>query len=136
MFTAKEALDSLSRTAVRSSNHRRMGFPNGFSGHRRENVDVLKQRTKKGNNIVAVYIKNPSVKLIVLHSHGNASDLGQMYELFSELSLHLQVNLLRYDYSGYGQSTGKDFVSCNPHQKKMKLEFGFVCLVAEKVREY
>ncbi|XWS30854.1 hypothetical protein CRYUN_Cryun23aG0027000 [Craigia yunnanensis] len=73
----------------------------------RENVDILKVGTKRGNQVVAVYIKNPAAVLTVLYSHGNAADLGQMYDLFSELSFHLRVNLLGYDYSGYGQSTGK-----------------------------
>ncbi|KAE8659365.1 Detected protein of confused Function [Hibiscus syriacus] len=73
----------------------------------RENVDVLKVGTKRGNEVVAVYMKNPGAALTVLYSHGNAADLGQMYDLFSELSLHLRVNLLSYDYSGYGQSSGK-----------------------------
>ncbi|XP_059642854.1 uncharacterized protein LOC132284738 isoform X2 [Cornus florida] len=73
----------------------------------RENVDVLKLATKRGNEIVAVYMKNPAASLTLLYSHGNAADLGQMYELFSELSLHLRVNLMGYDYSGYGQSSGK-----------------------------
>ncbi|XVF31631.1 hypothetical protein REPUB_Repub17cG0008000 [Reevesia pubescens] len=73
----------------------------------RENVDILKVGTKRGNQVVAVYIKNPGAALTVLYSHGNAADLGQMFDLFSELSLHLRVNLLGYDYSGYGQSTGK-----------------------------
>ncbi|RDX57722.1 Protein ABHD17C, partial [Mucuna pruriens] len=73
----------------------------------RENVDVLKVRTERGNNVVAMYIKNPTASLTLLYSHGNAADLGQMYELFSELSLHLRVNLMGYDYSGYGQSSGK-----------------------------
>ncbi|XP_022759191.1 protein ABHD17B-like isoform X2 [Durio zibethinus] len=74
----------------------------------RDNVDILKVGTKRGNQVVAVYIKNPGAALTVLYSHGNAADLGQMYDLFSELSLHLRVNLLGYDYSGYGQSTGKN----------------------------
>ncbi|KAL3813512.1 hypothetical protein ACJIZ3_014780 [Penstemon smallii] len=73
----------------------------------KENVDVLKVKTKKGTEIVALYVKNPTAKLTLLYSHGNAADLGQMYDLFSELSLHLRVNLMGYDYSGYGQSTGK-----------------------------
>ena len=60
----------------------------------RENVDVLKLCTKRGNNIVAMYIKNPSASMTMLYSHGNAADLGQMYELFSELSIHLRVNLM------------------------------------------
>ncbi|KAL8471858.1 hypothetical protein ACS0TY_028546 [Phlomoides rotata] len=72
-----------------------------------ENVDVLKVKTKRGTEIVAMYVKNPTAKLTMLYSHGNAADLGQMYDLFSELSIHLRVNLLGYDYSGYGLSTGK-----------------------------
>lgn len=73
----------------------------------RENVDVMKLKTKKGNEIVAMYVKNPAASLTVLYSHGNAADLGQMYHIFAELSLHLNVNLMGYDYSGYGQSSGK-----------------------------
>ncbi|KAM0958753.1 hypothetical protein ACFX15_023420 [Malus domestica] len=56
------------------------------------------------------------MKLTVLHSHRNTVDLGQMYELSSELSLHLQVNLVEYDYSGYGQSLISNFVA---HHLKM-----------------
>lgn len=73
----------------------------------RENVDVLKVKTKRGHEILAVYVKNPTAKLTILYSHGNAADLGQMYDLFGELSIHLKVNLLGYDYSGYGKSSGK-----------------------------
>ncbi|KAE8705385.1 glucosyltransferase like family protein [Hibiscus syriacus] len=75
--------------------------------YQRDNVDLLKLRTNKGNEIVAMYVKNPSASLTVLYSHGNAADIGQMYHTFTELSVHLNVNLLGYDYSGYGQSTGK-----------------------------
>ncbi|KAF8105708.1 hypothetical protein N665_0157s0272 [Sinapis alba] len=73
----------------------------------KENVEVLKLKTKRGNQVVAAYIKNPKASLTLLYSHGNAADLGQMFELFSELSLHLRVNLIGYDYSGYGRSSGK-----------------------------
>ncbi|KAI4321321.1 hypothetical protein MLD38_034718 [Melastoma candidum] len=73
----------------------------------KEDVDVLMLKTKRGNRIVAIYVKNPSAALTVLYSHGNAADVGQMCELFCELSVHLKVNLMGYDYSGYGQSTGK-----------------------------
>lgn len=75
--------------------------------HPREDVDVLKLNTKRGNEIVAMYVKNPSASMTLLFSHGNAADLGQMYHIFTELSLHLGVNLMGYDYSGYGQSSGK-----------------------------
>ncbi|KAJ1406490.1 Serine aminopeptidase, S33 [Sesbania bispinosa] len=91
----------------------------------RENVDVLKLCTKRGNSIVALYIRNPSASLTVLYSHGNAADLGQMYELFSELSIHLRVNLLGYDYSGYGQSSGKP----SEQNTYADIEAAYKCLV-------
>ncbi|MQM08303.1 hypothetical protein Taro_041158, partial [Colocasia esculenta] len=73
----------------------------------RENVEVLRLPTRRGHQIVAVYVRHPMATSTLLYSHGNAADLGQMYELFIELSIHLRVNLLGYDYSGYGQSSGK-----------------------------
>lgn len=60
----------------------------------RGNVDILKLCTKRGNEIVVMYMRNPAATFTVLYSHGNAADLGQMYELLSELSVHLRVNLL------------------------------------------
>ncbi|KAM7278050.1 hypothetical protein ACFE04_005184 [Oxalis oulophora] len=75
---------------------------------RREGVEVLKLRTRRGNSIAAVHIKHPkSSAITLLYSHGNAADLGQMFELFVELSNRLRINIMGYDYSGYGQSTGK-----------------------------
>ncbi|MED6172259.1 hypothetical protein PIB30_048375 [Stylosanthes scabra] len=91
----------------------------------RENVDVLKLMTRRGNSIVAVYIKNPSAALTLLYSHGNAADLGQMYDLFCELSLHLRVNLLGYDYSGYGQSSGKP----SEQNTYADIEAAYKCLI-------
>ncbi|WCJ21227.1 alpha/beta-Hydrolases superfamily protein [Euphorbia peplus] len=73
----------------------------------RENVEILKLPTRKSTQIVAMYIRHPMATCTLLYSHGNAADLGQMYELFVELSIHLRVNLMGYDYSGYGQSSGK-----------------------------
>ncbi|KAJ0989185.1 hypothetical protein J5N97_007541 [Dioscorea zingiberensis] len=72
-----------------------------------DGVDVLRLRTRRGNEIIAVYIRNNRAKGTLLYSHGNAADIGQMFDLFVELSANLRVNLMAYDYSGYGQSTGK-----------------------------
>ncbi|KAL1531226.1 alpha/beta hydrolase domain-containing protein 17B isoform X1 [Salvia divinorum] len=70
-------------------------------------LDVLSINTKRGNKIVAFYLRNPCARLTVLYSHGNAADLGQLYDLFVQLKANLRVNLIGYDYSGYGASTGK-----------------------------
>ncbi|XP_076940532.1 uncharacterized protein LOC143609766 [Bidens hawaiensis] len=91
----------------------------------RGNVDVLKVKTKRGTEIVAVYVKNPAASLTVLYSHGNAADIGQMYELFCELSLHLRVNLLGYDYTGYGRSSGKP----TEHNTYADIEAAYRCLI-------
>ncbi|KAL6506121.1 hypothetical protein OROHE_022650 [Orobanche hederae] len=72
-----------------------------------KNVDVHLLDTKGGNKIVATFWKHPSARFTLLYSHGNAADLGQMQELFIELRAHLRVNIMSYDYSGYGASTGK-----------------------------
>ncbi|XP_065878925.1 uncharacterized protein [Euphorbia lathyris] len=69
--------------------------------------DVLLIDTKKGNKIVAFYLKNPYARLTLLYSHGNAADLGHLYDLFVQLKINLRVNIMGYDYSGYGASTGK-----------------------------
>ncbi|GAB2212112.1 hypothetical protein Droror1_Dr00025458 [Drosera rotundifolia] len=69
------------------------------------NVHVIE--TKRGNKIVAFYLRNPYARLTVLYSHGNAADLGQLYDLFVQLKINLRVNLMGYDYAGYGASTGR-----------------------------
>ncbi|KAL6661749.1 hypothetical protein ACP70R_001133 [Stipagrostis hirtigluma subsp. patula] len=73
----------------------------------REGVEARRVRTRRGTEIIAMYVRCPKARLTVLYSHGNAADIGKMYELFVELSATLHVNLMGYDYSGYGQSSGK-----------------------------
>ncbi|KHG01281.1 Abhydrolase domain-containing protein [Gossypium arboreum] len=63
---------------------------------RRDDVDVLKLRTRCGNDIVAVHIKHPKASATLLYSHGNAADLGQMFELFVELCNRLRVNIMGF----------------------------------------
>ena len=61
------------------------------------NVHVIE--TKRGNKIVAFYLKNPYARLTVLYSHGNAADLGQLYDLFVQLKINLRVNLMGSAFS-------------------------------------
>ncbi|EFH60524.1 hypothetical protein ARALYDRAFT_477346 [Arabidopsis lyrata subsp. lyrata] len=90
----------------------------------RENVEIVKLRTRRGTEIVGMYVRHPMATSTLLYSHGNAADLGQMYELFIELSIHLKVNLMGYDYSGYGQSTGKP----SEHNTYADIEAVYKCL--------
>ncbi|KAL6126007.1 hypothetical protein ACLB2K_074058 [Fragaria x ananassa] len=92
-----------------------------------ETLDISKIRTKRGNDIVALYVKNPSASSTILYSHTNAEDLGVLLrdKSFRELNDDLGVNVMVYDYSGYGQSTGK------PSEKDTyaDIEAAYGCLV-------
>ncbi|KAJ3695555.1 hypothetical protein LUZ60_000932 [Juncus effusus] len=81
------------------------GTGGGGRGEREAEVNVLS--TRAGTKVAAAFLRHPSAKLTLLYSHGNAADLGQMLELLSELRSHLKINVMCYDYSGYGASTGK-----------------------------
>ncbi|ANM62411.1 alpha/beta-Hydrolases superfamily protein [Arabidopsis thaliana] len=72
-----------------------------------KSMDVHQLTTKSGNKVIATFWKHPFSRFTLLYSHGNAADLGQMVDLFIELRAHLRVNIMSYDYSGYGASTGK-----------------------------
>ncbi|PKA65495.1 hypothetical protein AXF42_Ash005829 [Apostasia shenzhenica] len=79
-----------------------------FSGVSPEkNMEVHLIETKAGNKIIATFWRHPYARFTLLYSHGNAADLGQMLDLFIELRAHLRVNVMSYDYSGYGASSGK-----------------------------
>ncbi|TGZ69111.1 hypothetical protein CRM22_003910 [Opisthorchis felineus] len=73
-----------------------------------DNLEATTATTRRGNRIAIVYMRNnPSSKLTFLLSHGNAVDLGLMVTFMHELGTKLDVNMMCYDYSGYGASTGK-----------------------------
>ena len=68
----------------------------GVAVPRGRGVEARRLPTKRGTEVVAMYVRQPGARLTLLYSHGNAADLGQMYELFVELSTHLNVNLMGY----------------------------------------
>lgn len=51
-------------------------------------------------------------KYTLLYSHGNAEDLGLIAHFLTDLARLLGVDVLCYDYAGYGVSTDKVAVSC------------------------
>jgi len=54
--------------------------------------------------VPAFFVPHPDAEFTILFSHGNAEDLGCIFDWLHELSYHLKVNVLAYDYAGYGQS--------------------------------
>jgi len=76
--------------------------------------------TAHGINIPAFFIDRQA-PLTILFSHGNAEDLGMVYDWFKSFSAVLNVNVMCYDYTGYGKSRegkvapGKEIVPSEEH---------------------
>ncbi|CAD8046094.1 unnamed protein product [Paramecium primaurelia] len=64
---------------------------------------------RKGHRIASLYVKSafPISDMVILFSHGNASDLGYMIDTLIDLCTNLRINVFAYEYSGYGLSQGK-----------------------------
>ncbi|KAL3777803.1 hypothetical protein HJC23_003576, partial [Cyclotella cryptica] len=61
-----------------------------------------------GHRIPAFFIERPSAAVTILFSHGNSEDLGMIFDWFTDLSRVLGVNIMEYDYTGYGKSQGPE----------------------------
>ena len=59
-----------------------------------------------GGSIAAVHLRNPHARYTVLFSHGNGEDLGNNLEFLARMR-DAGFDVLAYDYSGYGLSTGR-----------------------------
>jgi len=62
--------------------------------------------TKRGNRICMLWF-NYNRPITILYSHGNAEDIALSFSALRKLAKKARVNLLAYDYSGYGLSTGR-----------------------------
>lgn len=68
---------------------------------------------KQTNEKVAITIyRRPKASLVLLYSHGNATDLGAMHHVLDVLSRACNITVVCYDYSGYGSSTGTPSEQC------------------------
>lgn len=79
-----------------------------YSDREKENLEVFYTRTARGNRVACMFVKcSPNARFTILHSHGNAVDLGQMSSFYLGLGSRINCNIFSYDYSGYGVSGGK-----------------------------
>jgi len=79
-----------------------------YSEREKEAIEVSYTRTSRGNKIACMFVRcSPNARFTILHSHGNAVDLGQMSSFYMGLGSRINCNIFSYDYSGYGASSGK-----------------------------
>lgn len=70
-----------------------------------DTADIIKLKTRDGEQISARYQDNPQASYTILFSHGNAEDIG-IIEPFTWRLRDLGLSVLTYDYQGYGTSSG------------------------------
>lgn len=72
-------------------------------GVKQENVFFT---SKNGQKLHGWYFTVPNAKATVLISHGNGGNISDRLQIVAML-LESHVNVLAYDYQGYGRSEGK-----------------------------
>lgn len=68
--------------------------------------NVFYATNSRGNQIACIMIPYKGAMFTIIYSHGNGCDMGQSLHYFVQMSTYLRCNVLLYDYSGYGSSTG------------------------------
>ena len=69
-----------------------------------ENLTVELVRTKSKTTIPVLCLRYPGARMTLIYSHGNATDCGAMFIMYAMLALTLKINVVGYDYTGYGSS--------------------------------
>jgi len=79
-----------------------------YGEREKESLEVSYTRTSRGNRIATMFVKcSPNARYTILHSHGNAVDLGAISSFYMGLGSNINCNIFSYDYSGYGASSGR-----------------------------
>lgn len=69
------------------------------------NTSSSGSRRKKGNVIPLALYRKANARYTVVYSHGNATDIGAMHDRCAGIAKEVGVNVLAYDYTGYGAAT-------------------------------
>ncbi len=68
---------------------------------------IVTLRTNRGNLIPAIFLKHSDAEFTIIFSHGNSTDIGIMRNHMVDIATQLKANILIYEYTGYGDSSGK-----------------------------
>ncbi|WP_269522488.1 alpha/beta hydrolase [Coraliomargarita parva] len=71
-----------------------------------EGSGISRIQSRDGNSIAFLHLPGPTGAPLLIYSHGNGEDLGQIRPLMEEFNRR-GIGVLAYDYPGYGLSSGK-----------------------------
>ena len=63
--------------------------------------------TNLKSKIPAIHLIHEEADFTIIYSHGNSSDIGNLYNYVLDMATHLKVSILLYEYSGYGITSGR-----------------------------
>jgi len=101
-----------------------------YEEEEKKNIRVFFTPTNRGSRIACMHVKcSENPRFTILFSLGNSVDLGQMASFFIGLGKRLHCNILSYDYSGYGASSGHPsekniYADIEAAWKKLQANFG------------
>jgi pimeloyl-ACP methyl ester carboxylesterase len=141
--TSARHMNDLIKKAVIS----KIAFQPPYPPSYKENKDVIwlecKHSKKKHNNvkdpkyekvlIPAIFMESKNSDQVILYSHGNATDLGQMLPYLQLLNTALKINVFGYDYQGYGISKPK---GRSPSEKRVNESITVCCDYLMTVKKF
>lgn len=66
-------------------------------------IDCYYVQTLRDQTIPVVFIQPVEyIDYVLIYSHPNSTDVGLMLDNYLDLSYNLKINILGYDYTGYG----------------------------------
>ena len=83
----------------------KMIFPAPASSYLHDD-QFLKLQASNGKSISAYFLKSDTSNRLLIYSHGNGEDIGQVRPLLEHFQ-RLGTSILAYDYPNYGNSTGR-----------------------------
>jgi pimeloyl-ACP methyl ester carboxylesterase len=69
-----------------------------------KNLSVYVIKTSTNTSIPIFCFRSRGAKLTLIYSHGNATDIGLMFSMYAYMASELGINVVAYDYTGYGSS--------------------------------
>jgi abhydrolase domain-containing protein 17 len=82
-----------------------------FHAPKKRGYDASNQRLffigeNEETKIACMEYGRPEIGPVILYSHGNATDIGYVDGYLAKLSRDMDINIISYDYPGYGLSPG------------------------------
>ena len=78
-----------------------------LEGHPRSTYEDVTFPASDGLMLHGWFIPQPLSPAVLIMNHGNAGNISDRYEMGESLAQEMGVNVLMYDYRGYGKSEGQ-----------------------------